>query len=397
MSFAAIAQSLGVKSYPPMLDAIYEEVKQGVKPPFDLALMERHQQERNLFGAHFDAAVAGLKDLESKPDAMTFAIVGALYLQRVGRSEASQLILPQPDGSPALDMLPVMILLSMVDHGLAEYARRGTSKEDAEKYMASLTANIAGNVRRNGRPGLDQVYFNWNTLMSYGLLFPCQGFKFNISEVGKPYFVLRNQNTREVALLLNNSKIHRSGGILGAAGLQDPEGSFTVQFTETETEWTGHPTDKNGCVSPVLHHYPKSEWELFAKPGDCSLSIHLPAGMKLEKEATRKAIAAAFEHARIYYPDYAPKVLTCASWLLNPDLQNVLKPDSNILAFASLFHIHPTRNMGTGVFNFVFKTSTNPDLNTLAEDTSLQRYLKAKYLAGGYHLNFGGILIPDEL
>jgi len=397
MTFAEIAQSLGVKTYPPLLESIYEEVKQGVKPPFDLALMERHQRERNLFGDCYEAAVAGLEDLQAKPEAMAFATVAALYMQRVEHREMAKLILPKPDGSPALDMLPVMVLLPMVDHGLSEYQRRGTSKEDAEKLISSLTANIRGNIRRNGRPGLDQVYFNWNTLMSYGLLFPCQGFKFNISNVGQNKYVLRNKETREVALLLHEQEVHRSGGILGAAGLKDQEGSFHIQVTETETEWTGYPTDENGVITNVLHHYPKTEWEATVLPGDCSLSIHLPAGMKLEKNATRKAIAAAFDHAKRYYPDYDPKALICASWILNPELKDVLKEGSNILAFASLFHIHPTRNMGTGVFQFVFKTSVNPDLNTLAEDTSLQRALKAKYLAGGYHLNYGGVLLPDEV
>lgn len=398
MTFSEIAKSLGVETYPEMLESIYEEVKLGAKAPFDRELIDRHQRERNLCGDHYEDVIKGLEDLQAKPAAMAYATVGALYLQRVGQKEATKFILPKPDGSPALDMLGVLVAMSMVDHGIAEYVRRGTPREDAEKFMKNLTSNIHSNIRRHGRPGLDQTYFNWFTLMIYALLFPCGGFKFNVSTVGKFFYVLRNKHTGETVVMLDGREIHRDGGILEAAGLSDdPEGAFYVEVKETPTEWTGHPANEKGLISRQLHHYPKTDWEMAVRPGDCVLSIHLPAGMRLEKELTRNAIRDAFAHAKKYYPDYSPKALKCSSWLLNPELKDILGEDSNIVAFASMFHLYPIGCKGQAVFNFVFKTSVNPDLATLPEDTRLQRALKAKYLAGGYHHNYGGFILPEDI
>lgn len=284
----------------------------------------------------------------------------------------------------------------MVDRGLEEFEKRGVSREQAEEYMHVFRGDIAVNIRRHGRPGLDKLYFNWITLYLYGLIFPCGGFKFNLSANNRYYYVLRHRETGAVAVLLHDREIHRSGHILGSAGLEDPEGTFHVTVEETPTHWIGHPTNNQGLVEREACHYPKTEWELAVAPNDCVLAIHLPGGMKLDAQITRQAVADAFAHARKYYADYEPKAIHCGSWILNPELREVLGADSNIAAFGALFHLHPVKCNGTGVFNFVFKTSVNPDLATLPEDTRLQRHLKAKYLAGGYHHNFGGFILPPR-
>lgn len=394
MTFAEIAASLGITKYPELLDEIYEEVKNGAQPPFDRALVDRHHEERQLFGDYYDAVVAGLEDLQKKPEALAYATVGAHYLLRVGQKDAKKFTVPEPDGSPALDMLPLFVLLPMADVGLGEFEKRGVSREDAESYMRVFRSDLGVNVRRHGRPGVDQLYFNWTTLYIYALIFPCGGFKFNLTTNGRFFYVLRHNATGQVAVLLHDRDIHRSGEILGSAGLEDAEGSFHIEVVETDTHWIGHMADENGLMERQPREFSKEEWSLAVAPGDCVLAIHIPAGQGLEQTATRQAIADAFAYARKYYSDYSPKALHCGSWLLNPELKQILGDNSNIVAFASLFHLHPTKCAGQGVFNFVFRSAVNPDIASLPEDTRLQRALKAKFLAGGYHRNFGGFILP---
>ncbi|MBR4863338.1 MAG: hypothetical protein IKU07_02075 [Oscillospiraceae bacterium] len=398
MKFAEIAASLGIETYPEGMDAVYEEVKAGAAPLFDRALIDRHHEERELFGQYYPDVVRGYEDLCTRENAYLYAQVAARYMPTVGQSAATAIPLPEPDGTPALDMLPLMIELPMADRGIREFIRRGYTPEEAEKAMVSVfRGDIAVNVRRHGRPGLDKTYFNWITLFLYAVIFPCCGFRMNLSTAGRFFYVLKHKESGEVAVLLHDRDIHRSGEILGSAGLTDEEGSFHVTFTETETEYTGYPTDKQGLIANCLTHYPKDQWELAVKPGDNMIALHLPAGMKLSREITRQAVREAFRHAEKYYPDYAPKAIHCGSWILNPQLAEPLGENSNIMAFASVFHLHPTKCAGKSVFNFVFKSSVNPDLATLPEDTRLQRWLKAKYLAGGYHRNFGGFILPHEV
>lgn len=395
MTFSEIAASLGIKEYPEKMDSVYAGAPAAL---FDRELIDRHHRDRELFGKYYEDVVRGYEDLLTRENAYTYAKVAAVYMQGATRQEATGIPLPEPDGTPALDMLPLMIELPMVDRGIAELQKRGYTPEDAEAAIVTVfRGDIAVNVRRHGRPGLDKLYFNWITLYLYAMIFPCGGFRFNLASIGKIFYVLQNKNTNEVAVLLHDRDIHRSGEILGSAGLEDAEGSFHIEFTETDTEYTGYPADEKGYIKNQLQHYPKADWELAVKPGDNIIALHLPGGMKLSKEITLQAIRDAFAHAEKYYPDYAPKAIHCGSWLLNPELHDFLGESSNITAFASLFHLHPTKCKGQGVFNFVFKTSVDPDLTTLPEDTRLQRWLKAKYLAGGYNRNFGGFILPREV
>lgn len=398
MTFAEIMKSLGFSEYPEKMEAIYREVEAGAAPLFDRALIDHLHSKLELFGQYYEAVVAGYEDLLTKPQAYAYAQVAARFLQQATYSEAKTIPIPGPDGSPALDMLPLLVEMTAAERGIAEYVKRGVELEDATARLTRVfRSDIAVNIRRHGRPGLDRLYFNWITNYIYAMLFPCQGFQFNISQLGNSLYVLKNKADGRVVVLMDGQKVHRCGKILGSAGLTDTEGSFCTAVTQTEEGFTGYPANEKGLIQSEKQFYPKTQWVLAVKPGDSILNIHLPAGVNLDKQATRSAIRGAFAHAKKYYPEYQISCLHCGSWLLNPELEEALGPNSNIMNFISLFHLHPQKCAGKGVFNFVFRSSVDPDLATLPEDTRLQRWLKAKYLAGGYHHNFGGFILPEEL
>lgn len=398
MTFSQIAASLGIEKYPEEMDRIYRQVQAGAPPLFDEALIHRYHRELNLFGEHYEAVLAGYQDLLTKPEAYLYAQVIAYFLQNGTYAQAQTIPLPEPDGSPALDMLPLLAEMTMVDHGIDAMQTRGVSRELAtERLVQTFRGDIAVNVRRHGRPGLDRLYFLWITNYIYAMIFHCDGFLFNISTLGKGVYVLRNKKDGAAVVLLHERQIHRCGKILGSAGLEEEEGSFFSTVTEKAEGWFGYPADPEGLIHDHRRFFSREDWELAVKSGDSCLNIHLPAGVGLEKEATREAIRKAFRYAEEFYSDYAVKALHCVSWLLNPELKEILGPNSNILAFGELFHLHPVKCPGISVFNFVFRTSVNPDPATLPEDNRLQRWLKAKYLAGGYHHNFGGFILPEDM
>lgn len=234
-------------------------------------------------------------------------------MQQADQEMAKKIPVPEPDGTPARDMLPLMIELPMAERGIAELIKRGYSPEEAESAIVSVfRGDIAVNVRRHGRPGLDKLYFNWITLYLYALIFPCNGFRFNLAINPDLYYVLRHKESGQVAVLLHHRDIHRSGEILGSAGLEDAEGSFHIEFTETDTEYTGYPTNKKGYIKNALHHYSKADWEIAVKPGDNIIALHLPEGMRLSKEITWQAVRNAFLYAKNTIPTMPPKLFTAA-------------------------------------------------------------------------------------
>ena len=84
-----------------------------------------------------------------------------------------------------------------------------------------------------------------------------------------------------------------------------------------------------------------------------------------------------------YYPEYKYRAFYCGSWLLDPQLGDLLGADSNIARFGRRFTPVSVKNDGYGVFRFAFlKPDNNFAFEDLPEDTRLQRAVKKHYLDG---------------
>ena len=98
------------------------------------------------------------------------------------------------------------------------------------------------------------------------------------------------------------------------------------------------------------------------KEGDPVIEVHIPEGKGMSREACVASIAEAKKFFATYFPEYEYRGVTCHSWLLDPTLAEVLKPESNILAFQSFFKV----------------VKTDPSISilryTLRWDASLENY-----------------------
>ncbi|MPM84342.1 hypothetical protein SDC9_131413 [bioreactor metagenome] len=178
--------------------------------------------------------------------------------------------------------------------------------------------------------------------------------------------------------------------VLGSSLYDDGNGSFTATFDESDTEITGYPIDEKCLCSDTPITLSKTIWELVIKSGDDYINVHIPRGAKIDSVNSKKS----FDSARIIfdelYDDFHPKSFICFSWLLDPALGTILKPDSNILGFQKEFSRFPYQSAGREVFSFVFPAPFK-DYSELPEKTSLQRSIKQKYLKGEKIYGFGGV------
>ena len=71
--------------------------------------------------------------------------------------------------------------------------------------------------------------------------------------------------------------------------------------------------------------------------GEKCVTLHIPQGEKLDNDACIKSLEEANAFFAKYYPDYKYRCYTVITWLLNPDLENVLGKDSNIVRFGKMF------------------------------------------------------------
>ncbi|GDY32910.1 hypothetical protein GTS_45430 [Gandjariella thermophila] len=127
-------------------------------------------------------------------------------------------------------------------------------------------------------------------------------------------------------------------------------------------------------------------------PGTPALGLHVPeTGGPITPKACEESLrmAPAF-FARHFEVDC--RIATCTSWLLDPQLADYLPDDSNIIQFQRHFHLLPEIEHGDpDILGFVFRR-ISPELETLPQDTTLQRAVVAHLQAGRHwHVRSGWI------
>ncbi|MBR7165445.1 MAG: hypothetical protein IKD18_04115 [Clostridia bacterium] len=356
-----------------------------------MEMIERLQERFEFFGEFYDDVKERWAALEQDEDRKTWVDVCSLFMKDQEYEIVTKIPVPDPDGTLAGDLLLLFIHVPAVEKAYDAYIQRGFDEQSAREYML----RYVGNVRHTsnniiGRTSLIAMYFRWLCLYTKARIFSYKGFNFEVHRVTTPY-VLKNKKTGALLPVAKDQVCHRDGTVLGSAGYEDEEGSFTTSFVETEEAFIAHPTE-NCVFKKETEVFSKAEWEIALEPGNYVIGVHIPKNTDFSPEN----IDAAFEGARDItmkgFGEVDPKMFMCGSWLLSPDLDEMLKPDSKILGFARRFARFPRKGTGKSVFNFVFPQSFKGPYEDLPEDTSLMRALKAKYIAGGYVLDYGGVI-----
>jgi hypothetical protein len=119
--------------------------------------------------------------------------------------------------------------------------------------------------------------------------------------------------------------------------------------------------------------------------GDPLLGVHIPPGSPLAPEACD----ASFARARPFFDRHVPggprRIASCGSWLLDPQLADMLAPTSNIVRFQRRFTPVPERSWpgDEAVLHFVFG-NPRADPASLTPVTTLERAIVEHLGAGGH-------------
>ena len=123
------------------------------------------------------------------------------------------------------------------------------------------------------------------------------------------------------------------------------------------------------------------------KAGEPVLSIHIPTGTDLSREALDASYAQAHafyrEHPELCFAGKQPQAIVCHTWLLSPTLRTFLGESSGIRRFAEDFRLCHVDETGDGYKYFLYLAGKEVPLEDLPERTSLQRAVKKHVLAGG--------------
>lgn len=391
MELREITAKVGIEKYPEAMDAFYESFTMPEGPACDLALVDQLQEEFELFGDFYELTRAVGMELNNDEYRSLWVKVAAAYCMQGGVNEMKAVPVPEKDGTVISGMLPLYIHIPMIPLAVAEYRQRGFSEEEIAQLMRAYAGSLRIVKSYAGIPGLDATYHWWMSLYTKARIYQTEGLQYQLSTFPGNVLYLKNKETGQVLPMLIKGTVYRTGeNILGSQCFEDDTGAFGVTFSENEETFRGHGVHDN-WVDTQPKEYKKDQWEVLARPGEPCLNIHIPRGTDLSSQALDRSFAAGRKIARERYGDMGAKHIMCASWLLDPTLKELLGTASKIVGFQERFARYPMKSNGNAVFGFVFPKNYG-SLESLPENTSLERKLKKLYLDGGCIHTYAGIL-----
>jgi len=360
------------------------------------ALIDRLQNRFDLFGDYYKAVKEGYADLENDPARKLFLDIFSLYMRECTTAEAKLISYPAPAGTPASYMLPLLVHLPSVEQTYEQLTARGFTHEEAVHTLSAYKIYIwEVENHRDGFIGIPPGISCWMSQFTKGdIYYPGHGgLNFQIITLPKdePYFLRNRKNGKIVPVFGSGVRFHRSGLVLGSAGAEDPEGSYTAEFAETAKEYIGYPV-KNNLATNEKVSFSKEEWELALQPGDSVITTHIFWGSDFSPETVSLAFSEGQRMAREYFPEHHFKALRCFSWLMNPAINEALGEDAKLSQFSARFTRYPRISAAKAFFPYVFP-GVNGDYQDYPENSRLQKALKQILLNGGHVHEFPGVIL----
>ena len=295
------------------------------------------------------------------------------------------------------EMAAYFSLLAFAPDMISSHKKRGLpDKVIADTLEDCFEGTIKLRGVTHGRDGFDdKTYFAWNQLYTDCTIIRIGVLNFEMKhKFGKQVKVFKN-DLGEYKILSLDREIAEDGYVAGSAGY--PDAVFVAEYTETDNEYIGYPVDMSRArVSDEKIALRRDEWREVLSEGDGVVSVHIPTGVSITEENCVAAYRECFRIAREFYSEMGIKALFCGSWLLDPNIENLIKKKSNIVNFGSQYLRYPIKSGGRAVFSFLFRRPFER-LEDLPENTSLERAVKKHYLDGKYVYEVAGVIFEDML
>jgi hypothetical protein len=252
-------------------------------------------------------------------------------------------------------------------------------------------------ARNNGAPG--SMSWTWYQLSVDAKLFGIGRLQMEVfAKFYSKAIVFANKAGENVALA-NGVRFHRDGMALGSRNYTDEDGAWDAEIEETADAWIGYAFGENGFGVKEKLTLKKSEWTKVLEPGDPVVSVHIPPGGGMTDELVSESFAQTKQFVEEYFPDFKYKGFICSSWLMDPQLVDMLGENANISKFCKRFKPICYRSTATGVFSFVFLKyhTSNVVIEELPERTSLERKIKQHYLDGKAIYEMFGYIPKDKI
>ncbi|MEN6548998.1 MAG: acyltransferase domain-containing protein [Armatimonadia bacterium] len=269
-------------------------------------------------------------------------------------------------------------------------------------YVApeGLTGNFhecVGNYQtlNPGLWGVDLRVIYWLRNDTEGLLYRLG----RIEYMAKPFHgqvqAYRHRHSGQTIALAADGMVYTAEGYVSGRGGEplNPD-DWTASLAITDHFARGNVISPLGHATREVRELPFTDWYCALKPGDTVLEMHIPGGGNFTPDLCRESMERAVDFFPRYFPDKPFVGLGCMSWILNPQIAQIYRPDSNMVLWQQEMYLYPIASSGRDGLHFLFARD-DIDPATAPRDTSMRRaYLD--WLAAGKRLMGGGAFILTE-
>lgn len=376
-------------------EAIFSDVLRSVREEFrsrgtfflEDAYILGMQEELGLFPRILDAVRGEANAVRADEKNAEYALFVCRAMEKRDVFLGNLELFTFPDEYP---LLPLLCLLPTVRYTRDAMAERGVPEDVIRATLGQYEACVFIHQKRFDCLGLHKRYFDWLQHYVDCEILNIERLRFEIMTLHDPVWLLERKTDGHKVLLMGGADIDDNGLRAGTPPVTGA--GFAAEFRETDAYYEGNPVSPEGRCLWETVRYPKGEYRILLAPGDTCLSVHIPDEGDFSRERCEESYAKAREIFAAHYPELDIRGFHCHSWMLAPELGEILGERSRIVAFGERYFRYPVPTEGKDVLNFVFyqKFHTYEDL---PEDTSLQRALKKRYLAGGYLYEYGGVFV----
>ena len=273
----------------------------------------------------------------------------------------------------------------------------GLPADAAQNAVRDVCIWIDHFFRNRGIAGISARILNWEYHVLNGTPLTLGRLQFVLKPFGETLHVFRNTGGEVRVLAGDGEAFTRDGVCAGVDGAHDPE-AWTARYAETAETVTGNPITPDGRAHREPVTLDKRSWKCVFRRGDWTLETHIPEGAPLEIAACRESMERALGFFARRHPDREIRAFSCLSWLLDPQYETILPPDSRILRFMRQYHLFPIPESGEDAYWRIFgEDGLKNGLAAAPRRTRMQRNTAAFLERGGKLRSGGGFLLPEEL
>jgi len=302
-------------------------------------------------------------------------------------------MLPPLHGAAA-DLFYVFVLLSGLPKLREFYRCRGISDSIMVTTLQDIELWMSNYHRDTGRWGLGEKH--WLILHLKGRIFRLGRLQFERRNYQFDFHAYRNIATRRVIVLAGEGQQFRTDGQFdGVGGVKDPK-AWTAHFSVTADAVLGNPITPDGCARSAGITLDLSQWKPILQQGASTLGVHIPAGGPLAHVQCGESFALALSFFKKHFPEYYVTTFQCESWLLDPQLERYLPPETNLIRFLREFYLLPLPyGSNAGVARFVYN-KVDMDLSTASRRSTLEKAIVDHVRQGGHWREIGGVIFPED-